>query len=528
MLTALLPQSERKLAPLYDYQSQARSDIFGEWNKGFRKTLCVIPTGGGKTRVAGSVIYELAQDNLRTLFLAHRRKLVRQAALAISCDWGLETTLQMGDTGHDIDMASVVCGTVQTVSASLPPSKTYELVVIDEGHRVHAPQYQKVLNHFSKSKVLLLTATPARSDHKAILGPGGADSKACDIPLSQLIEEGYLAPLTILNIPVEIKLEKTRGDFNETEIAHSIEPYLASCADAFVEHAKDRCSLVFLPLIKTSKLFVSLLKERGITAAHVDGEMEEGEIESHIRDLEAGKIQAVCCSMLLTEGVDIKPVNCIMNLRPTKSWVLYTQIVGRGTRIYDPESYGGGWPKKTDCLLLDPLWLCEQHSLLQRPASLFASSEQEAEEIDKALRQGGGGKKDILNAVKKARSNHEDALRDRLEEVSKKDKRMVNAMDLFLKMGRSDLVEYEPVATWETDPVTVYQEEAIRKAGINIESVKNKGHASAIIGMLTHRVRGDLASVKQARFANVLGMKNAFTAPTSDVKRFIAQRINKR
>ena len=72
----------------------------------------------------------------------------------------------------------------------------------------------------------------------------------------------------------------------------------------------------------------------------------------------------VCCNaMLLTEGFDEPSVDCILPLRPTKSRALYTQIVGRGTRLFEG---------KRDLMLLDFLWQTQEHDLC-KPAALVAS-----------------------------------------------------------------------------------------------------------------------------------------------------------
>ena len=68
--------------------------------------------------------------------------------------------------------------------------------------------------------------------------------------------------------------------------------------------------------------------------------------------------------MLLTEGWDCPSVDCVVVLRPTKVRALYSQMIGRGTRLY---------PEKEELLLLDFLWHTERHELC-RPAHLICES----------------------------------------------------------------------------------------------------------------------------------------------------------
>jgi superfamily II DNA or RNA helicase len=82
-------------------------------------------------------------------------------------------------------------------------------------------------------------------------------------------------------------------------------------------------------------------------------------------------------AMLLTEGYDEPSIDCVVCLRPTKVRSLYCQIVGRGTRVY---------PNKDHLLLLDFLWLTNDHSLI-KPAHLVAKDDKEADEVAEMLEE---------------------------------------------------------------------------------------------------------------------------------------------
>ena len=87
---------------------------------------------------------------------------------------------------------------------------------------------------------------------------------------------------------------------------------------------------MFLPLIKTSQKFRDILVSKGIRAVEINGtSSDRAEI---LEDFDAGRYDVLCNSMLLTEGWDCPPVDCIVVLRPTKIRSLYAQMVGRGTR----------------------------------------------------------------------------------------------------------------------------------------------------------------------------------------------------
>jgi superfamily II DNA or RNA helicase len=103
-----------------------------------------------------------------------------------------------------------------------------------------------------------------------------------------------------------------------------------------------------------------MCRQRGIAAEHVDGQSPDR--TERLARFSRGETTLLSNAMLLTEGYDEPSIDCVVCLRPTKVRGLYSQIVGRGTRLY---------PGKDHLLLLDFLWLTEEHNLI-RPANLIA------------------------------------------------------------------------------------------------------------------------------------------------------------
>ena len=121
--------------------------------------------------------------------------------------------------------------------------------------------------------------------------------------------------------------------------------YLQKIAEEMVNHCMNRKTVVFHPLVKNSQKFRDVLNELGFRAAEVNGTSKDR--EEILNDFENDKYNVLCNSMLLTEGWDCPSVDCIVVLRPTRVRSLYSQMVGRGTRLH---------PGKDDLLLLDFLW----------------------------------------------------------------------------------------------------------------------------------------------------------------------------
>lgn len=243
---------------------------------------------------------------------------------------------------------------------------------------------------------------------------------------------------------------------------------------------------------------------------HVSGETDMEEVQQALIDLKDGKIDGICNSMLLTEGWDIPWADLLLNLRPTKSWGLYTQIMGRLTRLFAGKDYG---------LILDPLWLCDEHSMLKRPASLLARDDEEEEAITEKLKE--GDIEDLLEAQSEFAAEKEESLRERLEKNSKRKSREVDAMDFFLSIGDIDGADYEPMSSWEKDKMTQGQRDMLIRNGFDIDSITCKGQASQIIEAIINRGKADMATVKMCRYAQQKGMENPYNKSFADVKQFL-------
>ncbi len=514
------------------YQHEFVDAVTKAWGE-HQKVLAVLATGGGKTACAGEIAARVVEQGGDVLVLAHTRKLVTQFCHALRNDYGILADVEMGTKKADKN-ARVICASVQSMQSRVGiggkfSGRKFNSVFIDEAHRALAKGYAKITQAYPDAKYLGLTATPRRGDQKDLLT--FFDYKAVDIPLSRLIREGWLSPLKIKNAGINIRLEKKgEGDFSEAEIAHAIEPYLDALADCYAEHGVGRCGLVFLPLIEISRKFTLKLIERGLRAAHLDGtDSSSSVIDETISALEAGEIDVICNSMLLTEGVDIRPVDLIMNLRPTRSWTLYVQIAGRGTRLFDQSHIDEivarrgacKWSIKRGCTLLDPLWLCDSHNLLQRPATLISNSAEEEESIDAEFKKSGGSG-DLLEKSNDAAQSRHDSLIKRLEAAQKKKDRQMDAMEFFCHIGDMEGAEYEPIGRFDFAGLSQATRDMLLRNDINPETVAGPQHAQRLIAAIIERRKNGLASVKQCKWAAKEGMKGAWTSSASDVSSYLS------
>ena len=409
-----------KLRP---YQQEAMQSIFYEWSTGVKRTLLVLPTGCGKTIVFAKVAEECVKEGDRVLILAHRGELLDQAADKIGKSTGLGCATEKAEQTCIGSWFRIVVGSVQSMMRekrlSQFPDDYFNTIIIDEAHHCISDSYQRVLQHFPEAKVLGVTATPDRGDMRNL---GTVfDSMAYEYTLPKAIKEGYLSPIKAVTIPLKIDVSGVgvqAGDFKSGEIATALDPYLESIAAEMEKYCKDKKTVVFLPLVKTSQKFRDILNAHGFKAAEVNGESQDrAEI---LEAFDKDQYNVLCNSMLLTEGWDCPSVDCIVVLRPTKVRSLYCQMVGRGTRL-SPET------GKDHLLLLDFLWHTERHELCH-PAHLICESEEVAQKMTEYLEKDAGYPMDIEEAEKAAAEDvvaqREEALAKQLAEMKKRKKRL--------------------------------------------------------------------------------------------------------
>lgn len=486
------------------YQEEAQKAIFEQW-KDIDKTLLVLPTGCGKTVVFAKVTEECVRNGDRVLILAHRGELLEQAADKIQQFTGLGCATEKAEETCLGSWYRVVVGSVQTLMRTKRlhqfSSDYFDKIIVDEAHHCLSDGYQRVLNYFDEAKVLGVTATPDRGDMRN-LGEF-FESLAYEYTLPKAIKDGFLTPIKALTIPLQLDLSNVgiqTGDFKVSDLGTALDPYLYQIADEMMKYCKDRKTVVFLPLVKTSQKFTEILNQKGFKAAEVNGESKNrAEI---LKDFENDRYNVLCNSMLLTEGWDCPSVNCIIVLRPTKVRSLYSQMVGRGTRLS---------PGKTELLLLDFLWHTERHELCH-PASLICEKEEVAKQMTKNLEAAPGIAFDIEEAEQKASEDvvaqREEALATVLAEMKKRKRKLVDPLQFEMSIQAEDLSNYVPAFGWEMAPASDKQLKSLEKFGIFPDEIDNAGKASLLIDRLNKRKQEGLSTPKQIRLLEGRGFNN--------------------
>jgi len=352
---------------LRPYQREALTAVRDAYKAGKRRVIVSLPTGTGKTVVFAHFPRVLNMKK-RLLVLAHREELLLQARDKFrSIDPELKAEIEQAGARAAAD-AKVVIASVPTLARNggrlsrLQPDE-FSIIVVDEAHHAVAPSYRRIFDHFGLfescvSRYLIgFTATPRRGDKQ---GLGEVFEEVCYArDLREMIVGRYLCPITGWRVDTDLSLDNVKvrhGDFLESQLARVVNTPLRNhlLVKAYQDFAAGRRAIVFCVDVAHAKDVHHAFAEAGIRAEPVWGELSRDQRRSTLARFSAGEIDVVTNCNLLTEGFDEPRVDCVIMARPTRSKLLYAQMVGRGTRLH---------PVKKDLMVIDVADNSKTHQL---------------------------------------------------------------------------------------------------------------------------------------------------------------------
>lgn len=511
---------------LRDYQRDADESIEKGWAEA-KTQLFVMATGTGKTLVMASAAARNHASGGRTLILCHMDELIEQARKKFIALTGLDARREKAQEKALLS-DKVVVASIQTLARDarlcLWPANHFSLVIGDEAHLHLSPGWLKVLEYFKGggARILGCTATAERGD-KQSLGKL-YERMACDYSMLRAVRDGWLVRPMVKTLPLKIDIRPAKivaGDVDVKQTSNILEPMLGVIAAEIWKVAATRKVLVFMPSVDTSEKMAKAMREVGFAADFVSGQCPDRveKIDRYRRN----ETRAIVCAMLLSTGWDCDDLDVIVVLRPTKISSLFRQMVGRGTRPLnaivpalqsasdaDARRAMIAASAKPELLLLDPLWVYENHDLAA-PACLVARNAEE----EKMLK---GKEGDLLLNEEAVQRDFLDNLRKEIAKNKNRRAAMIDPLALAVAVGDVDLANYEPKTLWDLKEPTAEQLKALEAGGIESAAVRWRGQADRLLDVLRAREQRGLCSVRSMNFLKRLGV-DATLMPVEEATR---------
>ena len=307
--------------------------------RGWDKGVVVMPTGTGKTILSA---LDARRHGGRVLFLVHRLDILAQSRDAYHMVWGaLNDGLLTGDETFNEINCDVLFASKDTLRQPTQlqryPRDWFDYIVVDEVHHGQTPSYRNLFQYFRPRFILGMTATPDRTDRKDIFELFDYN-KVYEIPLSDVIERGFLVPYTYIGLTDNIDYSHIRYQNNRYRV-DDLERYLIipernrAILEAYTDPTKgagDK-AIGFCVSIAHATRMAQYFSENGISAAAVHSESPDRDqiIAAFRRD----ELQVVFTVDLFNEGIDFPNVRVLLFLRPTESKTVFLQQLGRGLRL---------------------------------------------------------------------------------------------------------------------------------------------------------------------------------------------------
>lgn len=349
---------------LRPYQHAAVESLFAFLCEQPGNPVLSLPTAAGKSVVQAAFIRRILNEwpSERFVMLAHVKELLSQsaeklAALLPGVSVGLFSAgLKRRELGYQVTVAGI-----QSVHRLAHQMGDVSFVIIDECHLVSKSgdtMYRRFLTDLRKFcpsvRLVGLTATPWRLDSGPLTKGEGRifTDIAFHTGIRELVSQGFLAPLTTARTVTRADTSRVRkrgGEFitGELEAALNQDRITEPALDEVLTLASERRSwLVFCVGVKHAARVCDSLAARGVSSRVIDGETPSKERDRAMSEFRLGRMRALVSVGVLTTGVDLPNIDCIVVLRPTQSPGLWVQMLGRGLRL-SPET------GKSDCCVLD-------------------------------------------------------------------------------------------------------------------------------------------------------------------------------
>lgn len=329
------------LRPLRPHQVTGMDMLYASIASGHRTPMLAAPTGAGKTRIIAEIVIRALGKGKRILIIVPALSLIDQTVAALEQEGITDIGVIQGLHERTNSAAAVQVASVQTLQRRKMPAA--DMILVDEAH-VWNKFYVGMIADAKAAgvPVIGLSATPWSKN----LGKH-YDDLLTVTSIEALIAAGYLSKFRVF-APSHPDLSQVRsagGDYLEGDLAEAMNKVelVADVVTTWLRKAERRPTLCFAVDRAHAKELQQQFEAAGVRTGYVDSYVKREERAKIRHGFHTGEIEVVCNVGCLTTGVDWD-VRCLILARPTKSEILFTQIVGRGLRTADG---------KDDLLILD-------------------------------------------------------------------------------------------------------------------------------------------------------------------------------
>jgi DNA repair protein RadD len=315
-------------------------------------------TGAGKSVIALYLMLCAYQRGKRCLFMVSGRLLVDQ----------IEKHLQRANVSYGVIMAGrgrnealIQIASKETLGARLVRDKRMklpeaDLLIIDEAHESMAGEWVKLIHMYEKAVILGLTATPALGNGKGLGKIYGAMEKA--ISTAELVAQKWLVPCIVFapEKPDLRGIKIVNGDYHKEQLASRMDKpkLVGNVLENWKKHADGKKTVIFGCNIAHAKHIQDEFLSAGIRFGHIDQTTEDNEREDIFGEIENGRMMGFTNVSVARRGLDLPCLEVACVVRPTKSLVLWLQMIGRIRRP---------WPGKEGCTVIDHAGACDFHCM---------------------------------------------------------------------------------------------------------------------------------------------------------------------
>jgi superfamily II DNA or RNA helicase len=400
-------------------------------------------------------------------------------------------------------------------------SKRFDLIIIDEAHHAAAKSYRDVVDFFD-AKVVGVTATPDRSDEKAL----GAvfETVAFTYEILDAIDDGFLVPIDARQVHLDeidiSDVNSSAGDLSIGQLDEAMRKCIEGVVKNTLELAQHRQGLVFWPGVKSAE--GACVRFNALAPGSSDwihAGTPEFERRNMIRRFRSGELKFLHNCGVLTEGFDAPESSLVAVARPTKSRALYAQILGRGLRpatgVIDAWTEQGeaaarkaaiAASRKPDAMILDFVGNAGKHSLsLVNAADVLGGND--PDDVVKIVKKKlASGETNLRAAIMAARKELEEAMKRTTSKV----KSRVTKYDPFQVVGAGDMAQSERYnRRFGFIAPTPRQLEALRKFGLTDSDglgQLSKRDAGKMLDALVQRSKDGLVGFKVLKHLQRFGI----------------------